>query len=409
MDVLNRFLDGLTIEIFKDEEYLATILGTFALGIWVSKSVIFGILLAAVYSAGTVALVYRNKLYDMFTTESEEEQPEEQTTEEPTGTLISLGTIYGTEEPVLLSVEALNHVLIPGMTRYGKTRLALALVAEFIENFTPEELLLAFSDAKDISFNVFAKSKHLYAPIAGSVESTEVLIERLVTEMYSRLALFKEYDGFVCTSVSEYSELSGTALPRIIVIFDELADSVMPNSEAEKNLRTLAKMGLAAGIQLVMITQRTTNLGVAREVTSQSQTIMSCYMKSSTEYGSITGIPKAIYKHMKAEKGLFMVFSPDLAPLFLEKFPGYEGWGFVKTRYMANHTIERIAARDKAEERLLEPLETNKPQWRGSTQDKLDAIEDLDIKHGEVTVELLQNTFGLTKRTAKAWLGKYNA
>lgn len=320
---------------------------------------------------------------------------------------VELGTLEKNGKSILSGLENLNHMFVIGMTRYGKTRLILALITEFIEKFSEDEVKLAFSDAKAVSFNVFGRSKHLFAPIAKSTEETESLIEIALTEMHRRLNLFSDYHERICTNIDEYYELSGERLPRIIIIFDEVADSVDKDSVAEKNLTTLAKMGLAAGIHLVLVTQRPTKMGISHEITSQCQTILCTYMKNGTEYGSVAKIPPKVYQNMRPEKGLFMAFSPDLAPFFLEEYPEYEGWGMLRSRYLDNNVISGIAIVDATTNLELPELQNSIPAWRGSEEDKLTAIEVLESKLGVVTIDDMKKYFGVGRRTGKDWLEKY--
>lgn len=321
---------------------------------------------------------------------------------------ITLG-LLNNKTPISLDLESMNHVFIIGMTRYGKTRLVLSLIIDFITKYRPDEVKLAFSDAKAVSFNVFARSQHLFAPIAKSEPATERLIELVLAEMHRRLSIFSEYHEEICTNVDEYFELSGERLPRIVVIFDEVADSVEMNSPAEKNLTTLAKMGLAAGIHLILITQRPTKVGISHEITSQCQTILSTFMKNQVEYGSVAKIPQQVYKKMSPVKGLFMVFSPDLAPYFLTVYPEYEGWGFLNSVYIDNEKVREIAIEDSSSNLSLPELESSIPAWEGSEEDKFFAMSELEQKVGKLTTEDMQKVWGIDRRTAKNWLEKFNA
>lgn len=387
---------------FDEHEWVGiAIIGAFGSTIFVTHNFLLGIVAAALVGLG-VFLYSRFssvKLPSILSKKQERKAGE-----------ISLGVTEKDQRDVFIDMESLNHTFIIGMTRYGKTRLVLALVAEFVQQFSPDELQLAFSDAKAISFNVFGKSKHLFAPIARNQEETENLINLVLGEMYKRLDMFGDYDKKICTNIDEYYEISGERLPRIVVIFDEVADSVEPNSAAEKNLTTLAKMGLAAGIHLMLVTQRPTNMGISHEVTSQCQTIMSTFMKNPTEYGSVARIPKQVYSQMRPEKGLFIVFSPELARPFLNVYPDCEGWGFLKSRYMENHTVEGIAIEDSAEELILPELSDSVPGWGGSEEDKFTALDALQKKLGRnVTQTDMIKQFGINSRTAKTWLEKYYA
>ena len=397
--VVNKIKDWYENSIYAQEWFTLITIGIPAGTLLLSRNVLFSLLV--LFLILVLSVVY--ELWEKMPRKEPEEEVVDITGADRGSVLLG----YMGEESVTLPIESLNHVFIVGMTRYGKTRLVLSMVAEFLEKFEPHELKLAFSDAKAVSFNVFGRSSHLFAPIAKSQDATDNLINIINDEMYRRLNLFSEYHEKICTNLDEYYELSGERLPRIVVIFDEVADSVEPNSVAEKNLTSLAKMGLAAGIHLVLITQRPTKIGISHEITSQCQTIMSTYMKNPTEYGSVSKIPAKVYSQMVPEKGLFMVFSPDLAPKLTSINPDYEGWGFLKSRYLENNIIEGIAIVDSVEDLELPELEDSIPAWKGSIQDKLDAVEALDIRNGEVSIASMKKQFNIGHRTAKKFYNMY--
>lgn len=400
MDVTNRF----TKDLYKDQEFWLLLLGLGGSSFLLTRSITLTVVLPILALLTSLVLVFGKPLLDKYRNRKDAER---KTPELLSDDNIVFGELESNNKPVSLTMEILNHVFIIGMTRYGKTRLVLSLITEFIDKYHKDEIKLAFSDAKAVSFNVFGRSQHLFAPIAKSVEETGSLIEILLVEMHRRLALFSEYHEEICTNIDEYFELSGERLPRIVVIFDEVADSVEKESLAEKNLTTLAKMGLAAGIHLILITQRPTKVGISHEITSQCQSILCTYMKNATEYGSVAKIPQKVYSKMRPEKGLFMMFNPDTAPYFLSQYPEYEGWGFIRSNYVDNNIIKGIAIVDSTEHLSLPDLQSSIPAWKGSEEDKLTAIEVLESQLGIVTEKDMKKYFGVGRRTAKTWLDKY--
>lgn len=394
-------------ELYNQEEFywLAIVLGVAALFVG-------GIYLALV----SVALYLLFPICFSFIYKKKEERVIEQ--EVKTQSVDSLKKIsFGVNQSgrdTLLSLEDMGHVFVAGITGYGKTRFILSFITEVITKFRHDEVKIAISDAKVVSYNIFAKSKHLYAPIAENTEQTDRLIELLLEEMHKRLNEFKKYsidNEEICTDVEEYYQLSGIRLPRIVVIFDEIADAIESGSQAEKNLISLAKRSRAAGFNIIIITQRPTKEAISHEVTSQCITFLSTYMKNSTEYGSVAKIPQAIYSDVTAggvRRGEFMMFSPTLVTDFLAIKEGYLGWGFVQGHFIRNNEIKEIARSDSTNNLTLPTLESSIPAWSGGEDEKMDAIEALEIKLGAVTIEDMVKYFGVGRRTAKTWLEKYN-
>ncbi len=239
-----------------------------------------------------------------------------------------------------------GHIFISGQTRFGKTTLLHALVDDLVTRHAADEIKICFSDPKRTSFSIYGRLPHLFCPIARSHGETQRMIDLARAEMERRMGMFGDYaEEHVCTNLVEYAALSGDELPRIVLIFDELADSVARGSEAERKLTTLAKMGLAYGINLILATQRPTAEGISHEVQSQCSTFLSTYMRSAAEYGAITKIPKKVYSQMTPNKGRFMVYSPELAAGFAETFSECGGWGFIQGALIPSDKLAANARR----------------------------------------------------------------
>jgi hypothetical protein len=103
-----------------------------------------------------------------------------------------------------------------------------------------------------------------------------------------------------------------------------------------------------------------------------------------------------------------MMFSPELAKRFISVNSDYEGWGFVQAHYVQNGTIEMIAQKDTGNNISLPSLESTISSWAGTEDDKLNAISELELKLGEVTVKAMMKNFNIGDRTARTWLNKYN-
>ncbi len=351
----------------------------------------------------------RDEPSDIITSSEIEPEPEiEPEIKEDEVDGISIGK-DDNKKPITVAVKDLGHTFIIGMTGYGKTRLVYGMITEMLTAYDPEDLRICFSDAKEISFDIFSDSRHLFAPIARTQDETTELVNLLLIEMRRRLKLFGEQKGRLCDNLDKYMQITGKKLPRIVVFFDEVADSIERGSETERNLTTLAKVARATGIQLVLITQRPTKEGITHEVTSQCQTYLSTYMKNNTEYGTVAKIPKEVYSVMntKATQGLFMMFSPKFVKKFTSIEKDYNGWGFIMANYITDEDIERIA-KDNAIEGLVLPELAKQITWGGSEDDKFNAMDELEIRDGELSVNNMMSQFGMSRPTAKSWVKKYN-
>jgi len=329
------------------------------------------------------------------------------------------GFIETTGKPVFQSLAKTGHIFITGMSRYGKTVLIYNVLYYLLvgNNHEPHELMIAFADAKRTSYQIFARIPHLFVPIATNRKETAVLLRKIKAELDARIKKFEIYAGrYICTNIDEYATLSGERLPRLLVFLDETADLIQKGSQAEKDLESLAKMGLAYGITLVMATQRPTAPGMSHEAQSQCDTFFSSYMKNNTEYGAVAKIPKAVYSRMTPAKGRFMAYIPDMAPVFWDEFPDCEGWGFVRTRLIPNKEIEALARelsdgrqRKAWEQSDLEPVtEEMTEKWGGSEENKLRLIHQLheSLGHMPTAVEL-RGRHRMSRKTSEDWMRRY--
>jgi S-DNA-T family DNA segregation ATPase FtsK/SpoIIIE len=147
------------------------------------------------------------------------------------------------------------HLLIAGTTGSGKSEFMKAMLAALARRLAPDAVQFVLIDPKRVTFNFTGESPYLRAPIAHDVAEAMPLIEDCFQEMERRYELLSE------RHLENVSELPAEeALPRIVVLFDEFAD-LMLDRDSRKELETLLKRlgakARAAGIHLVLGTQRT--------------------------------------------------------------------------------------------------------------------------------------------------------
>ncbi|MBK8384870.1 MAG: DNA translocase FtsK [Candidatus Accumulibacter sp.] len=142
------------------------------------------------------------------------------------------------------------HVLVAGTTGSGKSVCLHALLLSLLTTRSPTRLQALLIDPKRVEFTPYQASPHLLAPvITDSVEATRCL-KNVVKEMESREKLL------VSRGAREWSDLGDSAPPRIVVVIEELADLFAQAPEAEAPLVRLAQKARAAGIHLLLATQR---------------------------------------------------------------------------------------------------------------------------------------------------------
>lgn len=142
------------------------------------------------------------------------------------------------------------HVLVAGTTGSGKSVCLHALLLSLLTTRNPSALRLVLIDPKRVELSPYQGAQHLLAPIAtDGVEATR-LLKNLVKEMESREKLLAAHGA------REWRDLGTSAPPRIVVVVEELADLVAQAPDAEDPLVRLAQKARAAGMHLVLATQR---------------------------------------------------------------------------------------------------------------------------------------------------------
>lgn len=149
------------------------------------------------------------------------------------------------------------HLLMAGVTGSGKSEALLTILHGAAHFYSPEELRLKLIDPKGTELNSLEDLPHTDGPIGTMAEDAIALLEEGVQEMERRYALFKSESGNV-RSIAEYTA-SGKMLPRWIIVLDEYADLTNDDDERKKvesNLKRISQKARAAGIHLIVSTQK---------------------------------------------------------------------------------------------------------------------------------------------------------
>ncbi|KXK13574.1 MAG: DNA translocase FtsK [Chloroflexi bacterium OLB14] len=161
--------------------------------------------------------------------------------------------------PLNADLSRMPHLLIAGSTGSGKSVCITAIAACLAMNNTPEELRLVMIDAKMVELIRFNGLPHLYGKVETNLQRILGVLRWVVVEMEHRYRLLeaahaRDLDAY---NRKVTRKEGGQALPRIVVIIDELADLMMSApDQTEHNLVRLAQMARATGIHLIVATQR---------------------------------------------------------------------------------------------------------------------------------------------------------
>ena len=148
------------------------------------------------------------------------------------------------------------HFLVGGTTGSGKSEFLRSLLLSLIYRHSPQHLKIALVDPKRVTFPEFEQMSWLYAPVVKDSDRAVELMQELVAEMESR---YQKFEKAKCADLTVYNQRSSPMLPRIVCIFDEYAD-FMAEKEVrtilEQSIKRLGAMARAAGIHLIISTQR---------------------------------------------------------------------------------------------------------------------------------------------------------
>lgn len=167
-------------------------------------------------------------------------------------------------QAILAELNKMPHLLVAGSTGSGKSVCINGIIVSILMRAAPHEVKMMLIDPKMVELNMYNGIPHLLAPVVTDARKASQALQKVVSEMERRYDLFshsgtrniKGYNQHVEQFNREHDE-KHPKLPYIVVIIDELADLMMVAShDVEDSITRLAQMARAAGIHLIIATQR---------------------------------------------------------------------------------------------------------------------------------------------------------
>jgi S-DNA-T family DNA segregation ATPase FtsK/SpoIIIE len=167
-------------------------------------------------------------------------------------------------DAIVSELSKMPHLLIAGATGSGKSVCVNGIITTLLMRAKPHEVKMMMIDPKKVELNVYNGIPHLLAPVVTDPKKASRALKKVVAEMERRYELFSEtgtrniegYNEFI-RKYNQTSDEQQPNLPYIVVLVDELADLMMvASSDVEDAITRLAQMARAAGIHLIIATQR---------------------------------------------------------------------------------------------------------------------------------------------------------
>jgi S-DNA-T family DNA segregation ATPase FtsK/SpoIIIE len=169
-------------------------------------------------------------------------------------------------KPSYVEINKTPHLLVAGATGSGKSVCINTIIISILMRCRPDEVKLILVDPKKVELSIYNGVPHLLSPVVTDSKKAAIALMKIVSEMESRYDLFSETETKNIVSYNHYIDeknkyLSDNEkknhLPYIVVIIDELADLMLVAAkEVEDSIMRITQMARAAGIHLIVATQR---------------------------------------------------------------------------------------------------------------------------------------------------------
>lgn len=199
-----------------------------------------------------------------------------------------LAFIVGVDEinnPIYLSLAQLVHLLVAGTTGSGKSVFLNSLIITLLSYHSPDELHFYLIDPKEVELQQYEELPHV-KQIVTAMSTAFLVLFQLVKEMEKRYSLFREAG---VKNIQLYNKQAQKPIPYIVCVVDEYADLKDTNPEVEDYIARLGQKARAAGIHLVIATQRPSTNVISGRVKAVIPNAISFNLNSNNHYKTVFG------------------------------------------------------------------------------------------------------------------------
>ena len=222
--------------------------------------------------------------------------------------LVALGkNIMG--QPIFCEIDKTPHLLVAGSTGSGKSVCINSMITSILMRTKPDEVKLVLVDPKKVELSMYNGVPHLLTPVVTDPKKANIVLQKIVKIMEDRFDLFESSKTKNIAGYNAYVEKKNESLsddekikkiPYIVVIIDELADLMLVAAkEVEDSIMRITQMARAAGIHLIVATQRPSTDIITGVVKSNIPSRISFAVSSSIDSRTIldmTGAEKLLGK-----------------------------------------------------------------------------------------------------------------
>ncbi len=168
-------------------------------------------------------------------------------------------------KPIVADMAKMPHLLVAGSTGSGKSVCINSIICSILMNYNPSDVKLIMVDPKKVELTNYNGTPHLLCPVVNDPKKASIMLQNVVREMEKRYDIFaeagvkkiSEYNNYIEKENRKNPDSPLPKMPYMVVIIDELADLMLVASkEVEDSIMRITQMARAAGIHLIVATQR---------------------------------------------------------------------------------------------------------------------------------------------------------
>ena len=285
---------------------------------------------------------------------------------------------------IVSTIDKMPHLLIAGATGSGKSVCINTIIMSILYKSSPEDVKLLLIDPKMVELSIYNGIPHLLIPVVTDAKKAAFALNWAVDEMEKRYKLFAQNNVRDMNSYnSKVKASNGEELPTIVIIIDELADLMMVSAqEIEDYICRLAQMARAAGMYLIVATQRPSVDVITGTIKANIPSRISFAVSSQVDSRTILDMAGAEKLLGKGD----MLFYPS----FYSKPSRLQG------AFISDEEVEAVVNSLKAQditdynEDIIEIVESPREIQFNDSDDLLPTAIELVVGEGQASISLLQ-------------------